>query len=144
MTPGGALTTLVDFDSKNGQEPYAGLIQGSDGNFYGTTILGGAANKGTVFQLVHGTGAQFILNTLVNFNSTIGANPQGGLIEGRDGSFYGTTTGGGPTDQGVVFRYEPTAPAPLKWAWIAVLAALALAGTVVVRSLRRHVARRPS
>jgi uncharacterized repeat protein (TIGR03803 family) len=146
MTPDGVLTTLINFDSNNGQEPYAGLIQGSDGDFYGTTILGGLANKGTVFQLVHGTGSQFILNTLVNFDSTNGANPQGGLVQGRDGYFYGTTTAGGSSNEGTVFRFEPSAgevtqsSALPKWARLAILGGLVLAGLIVALYLRRRVA----
>lgn len=146
MTPDGVLTTLVNFDSKNGQEPYAGLIQGRDGNFYGTTILGGSANKGTVFQLVHGLGSQFVLNTLVNFDSTNGAKPQAGLIQGRDGYLYGTTTAGGSSNQGTVFRLEPPAgevarsSALPKWARLAILGGLALAGLIVAFYVRRRVA----
>ena len=51
MTPSGALTTLISFDGANGSIPYAGLVQASDGQFYGTTSRGGNSDNGTVFRL---------------------------------------------------------------------------------------------
>jgi len=79
----------------DGRDPHAGLVQGSDGNFYGTTYYGGPANAGTIFQITP-SGA---LTTLYSFcsqsNCTDGRQPIGALVQGSDGSFYGTTTGGG-------------------------------------------------
>jgi uncharacterized repeat protein (TIGR03803 family) len=53
VTPAGTLTALYSFcsqpDCTDGDEPYAGLVQASDGNFYGTTYGGGANSGGTVF-----------------------------------------------------------------------------------------------
>ena len=45
------LNTLYSFAGSDGAQPYAGLVQGSDGNFYGTTYGGGAHDAGTVFRL---------------------------------------------------------------------------------------------
>jgi uncharacterized repeat protein (TIGR03803 family) len=104
MTPAGALTTLVSFNGTNGGYPAPGLVQGSNGNFYGTTILGGANNLGTVFQVTP-AGA---LATLVSFNGTAnGSSPYAGLVQGTDGYFYGTTAGGGANGGGTVFRMTP-------------------------------------
>lgn len=52
ITPSGTLTILHSFGSTptDGQLPYAGLIQGADGNLYGTTGWGGANKGGTVFR----------------------------------------------------------------------------------------------
>src|SRR5450759_4522754 len=57
ITPGGTLTTLHSFAVSEGQfpyaegeGPYAGLVQGSDGNFYGTAVSGGTSGNGTVFK----------------------------------------------------------------------------------------------
>jgi len=102
LTPAGVLTTLVNFTGPNGLEPLAGLIQGSDGNFYGTTEAGGSGQGGTVFRMTP-AGA---LTTLVNFtyDGATGSFPQGGLIQGNDGNFYGTTAGGGTKGYGTVFR----------------------------------------
>jgi uncharacterized repeat protein (TIGR03803 family) len=86
----------------DGGEPRGGLIQATDGNFYGATEGGGANTNilrtayefsacGTVFKITS-SGA---LTTLHNFDHTDGANPEGGLVQGTDGSFYGTTNHGG-------------------------------------------------
>jgi uncharacterized repeat protein (TIGR03803 family) len=104
ITTDGNLTTLVSFNSAaNGANPRAGLVQGSDGNFYGTTQYGGSSEAGTVFKMTpDGT-----LTTLVNFNNTNGANPHAGLVEGSDGNFYGTTQNGGSLGYGTVFQTSP-------------------------------------
>jgi|HubBroStandDraft_5_1064220.scaffolds.fasta_scaffold00129_14 uncharacterized repeat protein (TIGR03803 family) len=106
ITPGGSLTTLYSFCSQpncsDGADPFASLIQGLDGNFYGTTSQGGNADPmcgvggcGTAFKVTP-TG---ILTTLYAFCSQYacadGYSPQAGLIQGTDGNFYGTTFLGG-------------------------------------------------
>jgi uncharacterized repeat protein (TIGR03803 family) len=110
----GALTTLYEFGAiqnafarpLNGAAPTAGLLQGSDGNFYGTTFYGGTngvnvlGGDGTVFQM----STNGALTTLYHFGGSDGANPSGGLVQGSDGSFYGTTVGGGVDGFGTVFR----------------------------------------
>jgi uncharacterized repeat protein (TIGR03803 family) len=97
ITTTGTLTTLHSFDLTDGANPDAGLIQATDGNFYGTTYSGGANNNctygtcGTVFKItLAGT-----LTRLHSFDNTDGANPIAGLIQATDGNFYGTTGGGG-------------------------------------------------
>lgn len=99
VSSGGSLTILVNFNSTNGEYPQGALIQGTDGNFYGTTLQGGSSNIGTVFKMTP-TGT---LTTLVNFISTNGAEPYAGLIQGSDGNFYGTTHGLSP-NYGTVFQ----------------------------------------
>jgi uncharacterized repeat protein (TIGR03803 family) len=93
--------TLVNFDGANGAGPNGPLIQGLDGNIYGTTTSGG--NDGTIFRLdPSGT-----LTTLYNFCSKSGCKdgvgPAGALIQSRSGSFYGVTRGGGAKGGGTVF-----------------------------------------
>jgi uncharacterized repeat protein (TIGR03803 family) len=96
ITPSGTLTTLHTFDGTDGSDPYAGLVQGTDGNFYGTTSQGGGGpcnpyGCGTVFQITPaGT-----LTTLHSFAGSDGAFPHAGLVQATDGNFYGTTSGGG-------------------------------------------------
>ena len=91
MTPSGTFTNLISFNGTNGAGPRAGLVQGTDGSFYGTTYNGGSNNAGTVFQLTtNGT-----LTTLVTFAIGTGGYPIAGLIQGQDGNFYGTTAFGG-------------------------------------------------
>jgi len=112
MTPSGVLTTLVEFDANNSQNPgywpYTGLIQGSDGSFYGTTAHGGRSDSGTVFRAT----ASGTLSTLVEFSGTgssdIGESPEGALVQGNDGNFYGTTHEGGIHQRGTVFKITPS------------------------------------
>lgn len=85
MTTNGALTTLVNFDNKNGANPYAGLTPGLDGNIYGTTYGGGTGGEGIVFQLqlppdfVIAPGNQtVVINGTVTFNCQVyGTGPFG-------------------------------------------------------------------
>jgi uncharacterized repeat protein (TIGR03803 family) len=100
MTSNGALTTLVSFNASNSY-PYGGLTLGTDGDFYGTTEYGGTNGNGTVFSMTtSGT-----LSTLASFNYNVtGGYPTSALVEGADGSFYGTTTTGGTSGSGTVFR----------------------------------------
>jgi uncharacterized repeat protein (TIGR03803 family) len=100
MAASGALTSLYGFSGgDDGGNPYAGLIQGNDGNFYGTTLQFGAYGFGTAFR-VSPTGT---FDTLISFNETNGAFPQGGVIQGPDGLLYGTTFDGGSNGFGTVF-----------------------------------------
>ena len=94
-------TSLYSFTGTNdGANPYAGLVQGSDGNFYGTTSRRrrhDTARYGTVFK-ISTNGA---LTTLYSFTGgNDGANPAAGLVQGSDGNFYGTTAYGGGTTSG--------------------------------------------
>jgi uncharacterized repeat protein (TIGR03803 family) len=108
ITPSGTLTTLHNFDGTDGARPYAGLLLGSDGDFYGTTYYGGigsANGAGTIFKITpSGT-----LTTLFKFSFVTkdGAYPNGGLIQGTDGNFYGTTSAGGTVGVGTVFEITP-------------------------------------
>jgi len=100
ITPGGTLTTLHSFDSTDGSGPQSALVQATDGNFYGTTRGGGANSDGTVFKITP-TGT---LTTLHSFDSTDGAQPFGGLLQATDGNLYGTTSAGGVDNDGTVFK----------------------------------------
>jgi len=75
-------------------------VQGTDGNFYGTTDLGGTHNKGTIFQMTPG-GA---LTTLRSLSGSDGTGPQSGLMQATDGNFYGTARSGGMANNGTVYR----------------------------------------
>ena len=137
VTPTGSLTTLYSFCKAgalcaDGAQPLAGVLQGSDGNFFGTTTGGGIAGTsdtcgngglgggvytcGTVFKLT----PSGQLTTLYTFCSQIvviggnsfcgdGSNPVEGLIQDSEGTFYGTTTrgGAGGGDEGTIFKLSP-------------------------------------
>jgi uncharacterized repeat protein (TIGR03803 family) len=98
-------TSLYSFpgsQAPNGQNPFGRLFQGSNGNFYGTTLDGGASCCGTVFEITPAGK----LTTLYSFSS-IPPNPYfpyGGIIQGTDGSFYGTTAEGGTNGYGAVYK----------------------------------------
>ena len=99
----GTLTTLYSFGgTADGAQPRGALVQGSDSNFYGTTVAGGLlSGAGTVFS-VTSTG---MLTTIYRFSGgSDGGQPYGGLAEGSDSNFYGTTYGGGVSGAGTVFR----------------------------------------
>ena len=82
---------LYSFTGGNdGANPYAGLVQGSDDNFYGTTAVGGTNGWGTVFR-ISTNGALTSLYSFIGTND--GAIPTAGLVQGNDGCFYGTTRG---------------------------------------------------
>jgi uncharacterized repeat protein (TIGR03803 family) len=108
-----AITPLYNFCSlplcADGQEPYAGLVQGTDGDFYGTTYQGGALDVGTLFKIAPSAGGTFSLTTLYSFCSqsgcTDGTVPYAGLIQATNGNFYGTTVAGGANNYnlGTVF-----------------------------------------
>ncbi len=108
ITPAGTLTTLHTFTGgADGANPRGGLVQGSDGNFYGTTTTGdvssSTASGGTVFKITsNGT-----LTTLHSLTLTEGSVPLAPLIQGSDGNFYGTTETGGESD-GTLFKVTPT------------------------------------
>jgi uncharacterized repeat protein (TIGR03803 family) len=77
----------------------AGLIQATDGNFYGTTQLGGTPGWGTVFKITP-TGA---LTTLHAFTLSDGGQPYGGLLQATSGDLYGATVNGGSRHDGTLF-----------------------------------------
>ena len=110
ITLSGALTTLYSFCSHgypvcpDGYGPFAGLVQGIDGNFYGTTTAGGPLNYGTVFKVTPGGK----LTNLHSFVNTDGSDPVAGLIQGNDGNFYGVAQYGGTHSAGTVFRITPS------------------------------------
>lgn len=105
VTPSGTLTTLHSFCSQpdclgDGGEPWAGLVQATDGNFYGTTLVGGGSNLpgagGTIFKVTpDGTFSTFYTFCPQIYQCPNGADPSGTLVQGTDGSLYGTTQAGG-------------------------------------------------
>lgn len=108
--PDGTITTLVNFtgnDTTNkGRGPVGRLVEGPDGNLYGTTAGGGADDKGTVFKMTKAGS----LTTLVQFTGIGGTHPGDGpmaaLVDGGDGWFYGSTEDGGTNGDGTLFKVD--------------------------------------
>jgi uncharacterized repeat protein (TIGR03803 family) len=104
ITPSGTLTTLYFFDGgTDGSTPWAGLVQATDGKLYGTTLIGGPNDAGTIFEITtSGT-----LTTLYTFclqnGCPDGDGPRGELVQATNGTFYGTTFAGGANGDGTVF-----------------------------------------
>ncbi len=92
-------TPLHNFNDTDGKNPFAGLLQASDGNFYGTTYAGGSSSQGSIYRLTPGG----VLTVLHSFNGSDGLKPNG-LIQANDGNFYGTTKEGGIKGKGTIFR----------------------------------------
>jgi len=106
ITPTGTLTTLDSFTGSGteGDFPYGGLVQATNGNLYGTTYNGGTNGQGTVFEVTpSGT-----LTTLHDFDLTDGAGPYAQLVQATNGNFYGTTGLGGASGAGTVFKVTPS------------------------------------
>ncbi len=103
---GSGFQILHHFDAAvTGRNPTAELIEGTDGLLYGTTLLGGSKNDGTLFKLsADGSG----FSVVMNFDSSAtGRNPAAGLLQGADGALYGTTEWGGTWGDGTVFKLDP-------------------------------------
>ena len=112
-------TTLVNFNFTDGATPFGDLIADTEGNLFGTTIDGGAYGYmylgtqygyGTVFEIaktVNGYASSPL--TLVSFNQTDGATPEGGVIADANGNLFGTTSEGGLAyPYGTVFEIAKT------------------------------------
>jgi uncharacterized repeat protein (TIGR03803 family) len=116
ITSAGVLTTLYNFCSQfgcaDGNQPYGPLVQSTDGNFYGTTLLGGTGGCGGC----HGGGTFFKVSPKGKFaklydfctgTCTDGANPSNGLVQASDGNFYGMLTGRSGYFNGDLFEITP-------------------------------------
>jgi uncharacterized repeat protein (TIGR03803 family) len=103
-SPAQTFTTLVSLDGTNGSAPEGALIQGTDGNFYGTTVYDGAHGDGTVFKMTPEGALTTVYSFCANANCTDGEYPSAGLVQATNGDFYGTTQFGGASNTGTVSR----------------------------------------
>jgi len=113
ITPSGTLTMIYSFCQPpnrctDGAYPFAGLIQATDGDFYGTTAEGGANGHGTVFK-ISPSGTLATLHSFCSENGCAdGQYPDAVLVQAVDGDFYGTTYSGGANGFGTVFKINPS------------------------------------
>jgi len=105
LTPAGVETLLYSFaGGTDGSNPMGSLVEGTDGNFYGTTNAGGTSGDGTVYKVTP-AGVETVLYSFAG--GADGSGPRAGLIIGTDGNFYGTTTVGGTPTYGTIYKITP-------------------------------------
>jgi uncharacterized repeat protein (TIGR03803 family) len=104
ITPSGMLTTVHNFHGTDGAHPEAGLVQGIDGDLYGTTEDGGSGGHGTIFKITPSGALTTIYRFCLTGDCTDGAHPAAGLIPDTKGDSYGTTYNGGAGGKGTIFR----------------------------------------
>jgi uncharacterized protein (TIGR03437 family) len=113
ITTSGTFTLLHNFCAQSnaqascidGANPRTGLVQGADGNLYGTANY----NNGTIFK-ISTSGTFSVVYSFCFPNQQVcsdGRTPEGALILGKDGNFYGTTSSGGPKNEGTIFKLTP-------------------------------------
>lgn len=107
VTTAGVRTRVTSFTGTAGAapggKPRGPLVLAGDGNFYGLTEEGGAANTGVIFKLTPAG----VYSASAAFGATGARSPQGGLVLGADGALYGTTSLGGTADAGTLIRFLP-------------------------------------
>ena len=108
LTTSGTLTALHSFEGtpSDGQIPLAALTLGKDGNFYGTTSVGGPNGQGIVFKMTP-AGTETVVYAF-GTNAGDGSSTYQPLIEGPDGNFYGICYQGGISNKGTLFVVSPT------------------------------------
>jgi uncharacterized repeat protein (TIGR03803 family) len=117
-------TVLYSFqDLSDGGVPYGGLVMDAAGNLYGAAAVGGSGFEdfpGTIYELsppaeIGGTWAFTKLYTFQSSSSTDGSGPYGTLIFDHAGNLYGTTYGGGTSNEGTVFELSPPSSSGGSW-----------------------------
>ena len=109
ITPGGTFTTIHSFGTGGdlGAYPTGGLVQAANGNFYGTTAVGGSTNHGSFYTMTPGGTVTTLYSFCPTGICTDGQGP-GGLLLATDGNFYGLTVAGGANNVGTIFQVTPT------------------------------------
>ena len=104
VTKSGSVSVLYRFigGRNDGAEPAAGLVEGTDGNLYGSTFQAGSQNSGTLYQITT-TGAEKLL---YSFPERVGEHPSATLLQHTNGKFYGTAEGGGTYGEGALYSLD--------------------------------------
>lgn len=98
-------TKKFDFNGANGSNPGSSLNLATNGKLYGLTQDGGSLSDGVLFEYDPATSS---FAKKLDFNLTEGESPRGSLAQASNGKFYGTTNGGGATEDGTLFEFDPT------------------------------------
>lgn len=111
MSRAGTLQTLHSFvchqaNCPDGDFPDTKLVRGLDGSYYGTTYVGGSADKGVVFR-IGPHGSFVVLHSFGYPTRKLGAYPRGPLLQASDGNLYGTCERGGAYGLGTIFMVTP-------------------------------------
>ena len=112
ITSGGTLTTLYAFcphrGCTDGGYPGAGLVEATNRDLYGTTYGGGVSGAGTVFKITPSGTLTTLYSFCAQIGCTDGGSPLAALIQATNGDFYGTTSYGGASGLGTVFKITPS------------------------------------
>jgi uncharacterized repeat protein (TIGR03803 family) len=100
----GSIITLATFTGTNGSNQGGGLIADAAGNLFGTSASGGAHGGGTIFEVPYSGGTYGPLITLTSFDGTDGQTPYSSLLADSLGNLFGTTAGGGASNDGTVYE----------------------------------------
>jgi uncharacterized repeat protein (TIGR03803 family) len=109
-------SVIHNFNDNDGENPQGALVVGADGLLYGTTLVGGAQDRGAIyristsgaFELLYSFPRLGALNGQLLATNATGANPKAGLmLSALDGNFYGTALQGGAEGNGTLFRMTP-------------------------------------
>ena len=114
ISPDDAFSVVRRFDAA-ASAPVASVVQLPDGSIFGTTLLGGFFNGGTLYKM-SGDGSSF--SVLRSFTWSEGSRSIGALVQGPDGDLYGTSTSGGPYGYGAAFRVSPDGIGLHSAAWV--------------------------
>jgi uncharacterized repeat protein (TIGR03803 family) len=103
ITPTDHYVVLHSFDGTDGEYPRSAPTLANDGNLYGTTTNG--SNNGNIYQITP-EGTYTSLYSFCNASSCNASDAAYGLLQGTDGIFYGATTDGGTTGDGIVYSFS--------------------------------------
>jgi uncharacterized repeat protein (TIGR03803 family) len=106
--PAQTLTMLESLNNTDGAYPFAGLVQATNGEFYGTTYSGGVNSDGAIFKITTSGSLTLVYSFCSETNCTDGALPRAGLLQNSNGYLYGTTVSGGANNRGTVYQITPT------------------------------------
>jgi uncharacterized repeat protein (TIGR03803 family) len=104
ITPAGTVTIVYNFaGGQDGSQPAGGLLEATDGNFYGVLNQGGAGGGGTIYRVTPAG----VFTKLHDFWVASGIYPEGTPMQHTSGKIYGTAYAGGANDDGVIWEYDP-------------------------------------